>query len=323
MGMDEASEMANRINDAIGKKKKDDFKNNMGVEKKDFDAYRRDFDRVQPQIDSLSKTFDAVIQRRKTYRRVLRRSTEEGVMMHPARGAIAVAEIQAGGEPGKVMLDYESKEVIRHRPRRIEFTLVCDGSGSMKDSLKQVLQRRLAVLATEAFVAFQERILKERRAGEKLGLDVFSEVRMFDDKDTVLKPLTTTFSHVERVKMHRHLKEFPGGSNNEPATFEAIRSEQFSKAQIQDLQKGDVKKIILFLTDGESDAGAIQAQIEAMQRLARDPKTGDSSLVIAGLGFEGGTSAQTTYAPNGYYAPSLEEVPKIFETFISQILDDV
>lgn len=323
LDMNAANDMAQKINDKLSEGKKTQFEAAMGISEQDFLSYKRDFTRVERQVAELSNVFDAVIQRRKTQRRVLRRPTEEGVMMHPARSAIAVAEIKAGGEPGKVMLDFESKDVIRRRPRRIEFTIVCDGSGSMKGNPREGMQRRLAVLATEAFAAFQERILKERRNGEQVNLDVLSEVRIFSDVDTVAKPLTPTLTHVERVQMHKKLKDIPGGGNKEPVTFQAIRAEQFNKERVRSLQAGDVKKVILFLTDGESDAGAIQTEMEIMQQAVRNPKTGESSLVIAGIGFEGGTSAMTTYSPNGYYAENLEEVPGIFKDFIAQILEEV
>lgn len=317
---DEAAEQAKRINDRIAQKNKDDFKELMGVEQKDFDAYRKDYEKVKDHIADLSRVWDDIIQRRKTMRRVLRRSVKEGPMLDPRRVATGVAEIKAGHMDPTIFLDYEKQEVIRNRPNRIEVTLVCDGSGSM-DGKKAVVQRQLAVLVAEALVDFRERVAKERRGGEKIDLAVKSEVRMFSDNDEVLKPLEESLAHKERVAMHKRLKNIPKGGNNEPATFGAIEREQFNPERKAALEAGDLKKIIVFLTDGESDGGAIQGCIERLYEKAG--KKGRENLVIAGIGFEGGVTAKSTYAPNGFYAESLEDLPSIFKEFISTILADV
>ncbi|MCX6780830.1 MAG: VWA domain-containing protein, partial [Candidatus Magasanikbacteria bacterium] len=312
-----------KITDAVAKKKADAIQKALGVSQEDYDAYKKDFKIVEKFIENLSKAFDAVIERRKTYQRKLRRPVVEGVVLSPARIATAVAEIKTGNMDSRAMLDYEEREMIRTRPSDLEFTLVCDGSGSMKGNQKEIMQRRLAIMVTEALAAFQERIEKARRGGDKISLDVSSEVRIFDNDDRVVKPLGVTLTHKERVAMHQQLRQLrENQSNNEVATFEGIRSEQFNKDRIEKLQKGDVKKVILFLTDGESDTSAIQAQIASLERLAAGGRAADSdSLVIAGIGFEGGESVRTTYAPNGYYAESFDKISDIFEKFLEEILD--
>ncbi len=81
--------------------------------------------------------------------------------------------------------------------------------------------------------------------------------------------------------------------------------------------------MILFLTDGESDAGAIQTKMAELMALAGKDKTGKCNLVIAAIGFAEGKSVLQTYAPNGYYAESIEQLPEIFKTFLKNILEDV
>lgn len=319
---DKAAEQAQRINDRIAQKKKDDFKELMGVEQKDFDSYRRDYEKIKDHIADLSRVWDDIIQRRKTVRRILRKNVKEGPMLNPRNVATGVAEIKAGHMDPTIFLDYEKQEVIRNRPNRIEITVVCDGSGSMdqEGGKKATMQRLVAVLAAEALVDFRERVAKERRAGEKIDLAVKSEVRMFANTDEVLKPLSESLSHAERVAMHKRLKNIPKEGNNEPASFQAIEQEQFHVETITALEKGDLKKIIVFLTDGESDVVAIQAHIKQLYQRAGQ---GRENLVIAAIGFEGGTSAVTTYAPNGFYADDLKAVPEIFKQFIATILADV
>lgn len=320
---DELNEEAKKINDAIAKKKADDMQKLLGVSKDDHDAYKKDYDVIAAQIEDLSHSFDEVITRRKTYKRKLKKSVKEGVMLSPARMATAVAEIKTGNTDPRVMLDYEDREQIRIQPAGFEFTVVCDGSGSIESNYKKKeMQRRLAVLIVEALNNFQERLNKERRNGQNINLQISTEARIFSDDDEVIKPLNTSLTHQERVTMHKRLNNLPNGNNNEPATFQAIYKEQFVPARVEKIQKGEIKKVILFLTDGETDAGAVQAQIKKMQKAVAS-KSGTESLVIAGIGFAEGHSAVQTYAPHGFYAKDFSEIVEIFKTFLREILDQL
>lgn len=314
---------ARKIRRAIDKKKKDKFKERMGVEQKDFIAYQKDYRLVEKHIEKLSRTFEEVIEKRKSYRRVLRKPVKEGPILDARRAATAVAEIQAGHFEPIVMLDFEKKEVLRQLPNQLEFTLVADGSGSMVGGAKEVMQRRMAVLAMEAFANFRERIEKERRRGEPIQLEISSEIRMFSDADEVIKPLTKSLNHEDRVKMHKRLRALPAGGNNEPDTFQAIQREQFNNERCKRMQEGELKKIILFLTDGGTSKEAVQAEMRRLYDLAGKTKDGRSNLVIAGLGFDEGREAVEIYAPNGYYAESFEQVPEIFRKFIAKIMEEV
>lgn len=320
---DDVEKEVKKIKDKIAKNQADEAKRIMGVSQEAYDKYKKDFDVVHPFIEELSQSFDDVIQRRKTTKRKLRRPVREGVILSSSRLAAAVAEIHAGNTDPRVMLDYETKDVIRISPSRLEFTLVCDGSGSMNHNKKDVIQRQMAVLVIEALREFQERLEKQRRSGEHITLDVDSEVRMFENNDFVLKPLSSSLTHAERVAMHERLVKLPGGSNNEPATFLAIRNEQFTTDRIEKMQRGEIKKVILFLTDGESESQIIQESIRDLERRASGDKTDCSSLIIAGIGFEGGESARTTYAPHGFYAENFKQVSEIFKKFLQEILEDV
>lgn len=320
---DKAIEGAQSINKAIADKARTDFEDTFGVTREDFDLYKRDYDAVGGYIEELSRVFDDVIDRRKTSRRVLRKSVRDGVMLDPRKAAIAVAEMRAGNDEPQVELGYERRETIRNLPSEFEFTLVCDGSGSMKGNAKEALQRRLAVLITEALAEFQSRLDRERRRGEDIKLTIKTEVRIFSDGDQVAKPLSTELSHPDRVKMGKALRNLPGGRNNEPVTFSAIEREQFDAETMGKLQSGDMKKVILFLTDGKTDMAVGQC-IRRLEDLVGEAKAGKGNgLVIAGIGFESGISAKETYKPNGYYAESLNRVPGIFKKFLEEILETI
>jgi hypothetical protein len=324
MDPDELFDKAQKINDALSKKKSDDFKNMMGVEKKDFEAYQKDFKKIEAYVDQLAEVFERVINRRKSYRRKLRKRVKEGPMIDSRLVATAYAEIKAGQTDPRIMLDYEKVEQIRNLPNALEFSLVCDGSGSVSgNAMRARLERQLAVLAMEAFARFRERIAKERRLGEPIDLDIKTETRIFSDTDIPVQPMTDHFDHPSRVRLYKHLLNMPGGGNNEPATFDAMRREQFGRDAITALQKGELKKIIIFLTDGISDKEAIQQKIRQLYSLAGSTKEGNRNLVVAGIGFAEGQQAVDSYAPNGYYADSFEKVIEIFIKIVEQILEDV
>jgi len=322
MDYKDAADAAKKISDKANDKKADKFKEVMGVEKRDFESYQRDLAKIEEHKDELSAVWDEVIQRRKSYRRVLRKPVKEGPVVNPSRLAPAIAGIKSGQLEQEMFLDFEKKEVIRQQPNRVEFTLVGDGSGSMKGNKKEIMQRRLAVLAMESFADFQSRVEKERRRGEKINLEVHSEARIFSEKDEVVKPLSTSLTHVDRVRMHKRLKNLPGQGNQEDKTFDAINDEQFTQERIAALHKGDVIKVIVFLTDGDT-AVNVQKKMAELQIQARDPKTGKSNLVIAAIGFDEGTKVPVTYAPHGHYANTLDDVPRIFQKIIAQVMEAV
>jgi len=324
MDPDELFDQAQKINEKLSQKKDDAFKKAMGVEKKDFMAYQKDFKKIEKYIAQLSEVFNRVIDRRKTYRRKLRKKVKEGPMLDSRLVATGYAEIQAGNDDPTIMLDYEKKEQMRNMPQGLEFTIVCDGSGSVTtDSTRMRLERQLAVLAMEAFAEFRNRIEKEKRKGERIELDIQTETRVFADKDTVVQPLSNKFDHTSRVRLHKTLSSLPGGYNDEPKTFDAIRREQFDRERCERLAKGELKKIIIFLTDGETDEKAVQQKIKELQRLAGEGPDRGSNLVIGGIGFAGGESAIKTYSPNGFYARSFDEISDIFIKIVENILEDV
>jgi hypothetical protein len=321
--MKDAAEKVSAVNKALSKKRAADFEGVMGVSEKDFENYKHEQERVNPHIQALAEVFKKVIQRRKEIRRVLRGVAVEGPMLDPSQLARVVAEMDTGNSEVRAMRKVVKKEVVRNRPNQLEFTLVCDGSGSMNESRKKTAQRLFAILAMEGFAKFRSEVERERRGGQNINLEISSGLRVFGDTDEVVKPLSKTLEHKDRVRFRKRLAEDLGQGNNEPKTFEAIERDEFTPQKIEAMRRGDLKKIIVFLTDGESDSVAIQACIKHLMDLARDPHTGECNLVIAGIGFEDGQSAKDTYAPNGYFAKDLGEMPQIFVSLITNILDDV
>ncbi len=321
---DELFDQVKKINDKIKENKDKKFEEVMGVSEKDLEAYRKDFRKIEKYIQALSEVFDRVISRRISYRKRLRQRSKEGLILDPSILATGYAEIKAGNEDPIMMLDYKRVEKINNMPSGLDFTIVCDGSGSISsDPARSRIERLLTVLAMEAFAEFRNRIEKERRKGERIRLDIRTGVHIFSNEDQEVIPLSEDFDHVARVRTHKALLNMPGGGNNEPATFDAIRQKQFDQLDRDRLAKGELKKIIIFLTDGESDQGAIQAKIKELYHLAGTTEQGNSNLVIAGIGFAEGKSAVDTYSPNGYYASSLEEINEIFVKIIENVLEDV
>ncbi len=318
---DDLLEQAKKINDKIQEQKKNEFKEAMGVNRKDYEAYARDYRKIEQYIKELSSLFDEVISKRKHVYRKMRKQAREGLALDPRKLATAVAEVRTGNLEPVVMLDYKKYERVENRPTEIDFTLVCDGSGSMNE--RYIEQRRIAVLVLEAFADFRARIEKARRTGEDIRLDVRTALRIFSDKDYQIKQLGDTLTHEERVRAHKALTNLPFGDNNEIATFNAIEGDEFTLEKVKKMKEGNLKKIILFLTDGESDKEKIKKRISQLYDLAGGTPDKQDALVIAAIGFDGGDTAKETYAPHGYYAQHIGDVPREFEKFLKAILDNV
>lgn len=304
-------------------KAKSDFEKIHGVEEKDFNAYRKDFLKVEEYVKALSKVFDDVIQRRISYYRRLRKPSRDGVVLDPHKGAIAIAAIKSGNVEPIVMLDFERKERIRQLPDEFEFTVVADGSGSMSGNAKEVMQRRLAVLALEAFADFRERVEKARRGNKPIRMSVKSEVRIFSDEDYPAKELSPTLTHVERVSVHKKLSSLPGGGTQLVPTLARLEDEQLTTATVKKLQSGKLKKVIIVLTDGDI-GDAYQEKIAALYARAgiKPMEKEKGSLVIAGIGFDDGRKAEEGFAPNGHYAEHYGQVQEIFRKILAQVLSE-
>ncbi|HEU0051436.1 MAG TPA: vWA domain-containing protein [Patescibacteria group bacterium] len=318
---DKIPEDIRNIRAAREKKNRDDFKKRHGVDEGDLEAYREDYKKIEKHIEDLSHTFDEVIQRRKSYRRVLKKPVKEGPMLDPRKGATAVAEIRAGNLEPLVMLDFEKREQIRNMPDELEFTCVFDGSGSVSSDAKKLeMQRQLGVLALEAFARFRDRVEKERRRGENIKLSIKSEARIFSSADLEIKHLSDSLTHAERVNVWKNLDHLPGSDNIESLTFAELEK-QFNQARCEKLRRGKLKKVIIFFTDGDTNE-PIQDHIKRLHRLAGVTEEG-GNLVVAGIGFDQAQKTITTYAPNGYYAATFDQVKEIFKQFIAKILHDV
>ncbi|MBP6886044.1 MAG: hypothetical protein KBC02_02270 [Candidatus Pacebacteria bacterium] len=305
------------------KQKAKKFEEVMGVSQEDFKTYQRDYEKIKPYIASLAAVFDRVISRRIHVRRVLRKPAKEGVMVDPKRVAPAIGALRAGGGEQEVMVQFEQERSLENRPTEFEFSLVCDGSGSMSmSSEKKLMQRRLAVLIMEALALFRAKITDARGEGEDIRLDVRSSARVFSDSCEVIKPLSDSLTHVERVQLHKKLGQLPGNGNQEEVFFDDIEKREMQPATLAKLTRGDLKKIVLVLTDGESSAETIKARIRALDAKTSTAEASDP-FVIAGIGFAGGESAVATYAPHGYYADTFDQITTIFTTFMQEILDQL
>ncbi len=317
----------NKLRAALKEKRKQDFKDAMGVEKGDYEAYMRDYRQVDRYIERLADIFEDVIARRKTMRRRLRRSSKDGPLLDHRKAAIAVAEIQAGNSEPRVMLDYEPYETIDNVPSGIQFSLLCDGSGSMKEGeegkVREQEQRKIAVLVMEAFAEFRRRIEEKKRAGDDLQLDVETEVRIFSDTDSVAKPMSDALTHVDRVAMRKKLMALPHEGTNEVSSLKNMQLEQCTGDVVARLQQGDLKKIVLILTDGESqNEGELRQEVRALEALGQSDRD-RPTVVVAAIGFAGGRNVTTTYAPYGYYAEKMDDIPDIFVQFLREMLETV
>ncbi len=318
--LDKVKKINEAINKQISEDKKNVFEKVMGCTEKDYKMYKRDLVSVENKIDSLVEVFEKLLQE-KFVQNQIKVSTKEG-MIHPGKVGILYSEMQSGNLEPEAFWEYQYEQLKEMRVEELEFSVICDGSGSMQGNEKEVAQRKITILLLEAFERFREKITQmEEKFRMKELLKIATEVRIFSDTDHPVKNLSfESMALKDRVKIRSQLQKLPGGGNNEPATIAKL-SAQFGEERVQKLRDGKLKKIIIFLTDGETDSAKVQEGIGGMYSKAGSE--GRKNLVVAGVGFDGGLGAVNTYAPFGFYANTLEEIIPICEEIIKRVLQEL
>jgi hypothetical protein len=230
------------------------FEKQHGISVKEMNDYRRDYEKIKQYIEPLREIFEKIISTRKEIKRRLKERTDQGVIMDPAMISQAFIDAQSGVLDSRTQLKVKKTEHDEHKPNDLEFTLVCDLSGSMnknKPGGKSYEQRLCAILIMEALNEFEEK-LRSERLEKSLDLHVFTEVRGFGSNDEELKPLSDNIEYKTRIKLAKRLEKCDGGSTADYKSLAKI-DEGVSADISRKIASGDMKKIILLFTDGGSD----------------------------------------------------------------------
>ncbi len=237
-----------------------EYAEKLGVTKTDLQRYRdivKSFEKIiDPEtgeniIQELRNLIERIIARRLKPAQAPRYPVEEGEdLVDPAQ---LVADVKAGNLEPRVWETTEVKEKRGDRFGEVEITLVCDRSGSMKEGAKLREQQKAAVLMMEALREFAERCDEEKINVEK-PLEVRSEVYSFQDdsKDsTPLKKMSKELGEKERIEVASILSSVSGGTTDF-VPLETIYKSLDEEAK-KKITEGELKKIVIVFTDGESN----------------------------------------------------------------------
>jgi hypothetical protein len=307
-----------KYNTAKEARNNDEFKNLMGVEKKDFDAYKRDFNEIEPYLEQMSDLFDRLIQERISYRQRLSKPAKEGPALNPGTLAMGAAAIKAGNLEPEIFLDYEPEKVVEKHPSRIELSLRVDGTGSVAgDPAKLVAQRRTVVLFLEAIQMFREKVSEANFHGAGLDLQLVTDIKQFSTTDQEIIPPTDKIDHLLRVKVHKTLTNgLLTGDNNEVPMFDNLMKD-LTPEKIEEMWKGDLKKIVIIMTDGGTSVDA-KAYVDEMKEKAGT----DKNYAVGAIGYgSDGKQVESVYDPVGVYCPQLAQLTETFEKMLTAMLE--
>lgn len=300
----------------------DEYAKKLGVEKADLQKYRdivKSFEKiVNPEtgeniIQDLRNLIERILARRLKPAQAPRYPIEEGEdLVDPAQ---LIADVKAGNLEPKVWETTEVKEKKGDRFGEVEITLVCDRSSSMVGA-KLREQQKAAVLMMEVLKEFAEQCDEEKINLEKL-LEIKSEVYSFqqDSSDSVpLKKMSKELGEKERVDVAGTLSSAPGG------TTDFVPLETINRNLDDDTKKkileGELKKIVIVFTDGESNDPDRTKKI--LKTLRAD------GVVAVGIGItKDGEAAIETYAPEARVAEKAENLAAILADLLKEQLADL
>lgn len=228
------------------------FEKEHNVSVKDVENYRYEYEKIKQYIEPLREVFERIISKRKEIKRRLKEKTDQGVIIDPSMISQAYIDARSGILDSRTQLKIRKEEYDENKPNNFEFTLICDLSGSMQSpNAKETEQRLSAILINEALVEFEEK-LKAERLEKHLDLHVMTEARGFSENDEELKPMSDTIDYKTRVNIAKRLQNCAGESTRD---FESLAKidKDINEETRRKIEKNDLKKIVLMITDGGSD----------------------------------------------------------------------
>ena len=266
-------------------------------------------------VEEIRTIFKKIIAERKKKTLRSKLPAEEGeILAFPAQAHIAV---ESGNFEPRVWETVDWKDKPKELFGEFDVTIVCDRSGSMeRPSSKKIEQRKAAALVMEALKEFSDELGEEKPYLE-FDLNVRSEIWTFgDDKQVeMLKPLDKNLTEKQRVLVYKTLENTPGDSTKDFSALEKIR-DGVPAGDWAKIQKRKLKKLVIVLTDGDSDNPS------AVQGLLREFR--EKGMVVIGVGITAeGASAKTTYAPDGMVCEKVEDLAGVLGNLLSKHIKEL
>jgi hypothetical protein len=300
-----------------------------GVSQKTKEEYNKLLLEVSSNIEELVKSFEVLLAQR--LKRILKktRASDSGELLDPVGAYIAY---KAGDKNAKVFSEDEYAYMTTLGEGVIDFSIVCDGSGSMDDDKRSVpegkgkliMQKKSVIVIMETIARYQEKIEEmERKAGVSLGLSVRSQVLQFygeynTDKADELKgfddELAGDVGLQNRMRIFDKLSRAQGGTPDHLPLQMILNG--LSKEQKDALAETPprLRKVVMVLSDGESNPNSREPGLVARLALQR------LGTIVIGLGMgEKGGAVLTTYGTHGGEASVIADVNQLPES-VGEIL---
>ena len=242
---------------------KEQFRARHGVSAAEVEDYAEGYKKIEYQIKPLRTIFERIIAARKEIKRRMKERTDQGVIIDPSMIAQAYIDAQSGIFNSRTQLKISREEFDDNKLREFEFTLICDLSGSMNENRpggKSYEQKLAAILIIEALDEFEKK-LKEERFERSVDLHVLTEVRGFHAEDEELKPLSDTIDFATRVRIADRLENCTGRRTADYKSLAQVTA-RINKETEQKIENGDLKKVLILITDGGSDDAHLTKEVK-------------------------------------------------------------
>lgn len=298
-----------------------EYADKLGVKVEDLKRYRSIAESIQkiinPEtresvIEELKNLFNRIIARRLKPTPAPKYPMEEGEDLVDPAGLIS--GVKGGDLEPKVWETTESIERTGQKFGEVEITLVFDRSGSMTQGSKLPEQRKAGVMAGEALKDFGEQCDEERVNMTKpleIRTEVFSFQATTQDSEP-LKKMSKEFSEKERIDVSTVLSSAPGPNTTDFITLETIEKGMNEEIR-RKIKEGELKKIVIVFTDGES--GGPDRVKNVLEKLRK------AGVAAIGVGItEAGRAALNTYAPDARLAEKAEDLAIVLADLLKEHL---
>jgi hypothetical protein len=154
--------------------------------------------------------------------------------------------------------------------------------------------------------------VEEEKSSTKASLDIRTEAWVFGSEREEIKKLGGELTEKERVQIYKRLGNCDGESTKDFLALEQILQNLTPEEQ-EKIEQGRLKKIVLVMTDGESDD---VSRVQGVSKALRE-----KGVVVVGIGItDGGASVLETYAPEARVVSKQSDLPQVLAELLKEHL---